>query len=56
MTPGRLKIAIQRLIRDETRHYSRAEYLKFIQWLASEACAREKAVYEDDLAQLEDRL
>jgi len=54
MAPTDLKKRIQKLIDDGTRHYSRAEYLDFLDWLISEGQCRETALKEEDLANLED--
>jgi len=56
MEMSRLKERIQRLIRDGTRHYGRADYLDFLDWLEEEAKVREQALHDDELAQLEEHL
>ena len=50
MAPTELKKRIQKLINDGIRHYSRAEYLAFLDWLISEGQCRQTALREEELA------
>jgi len=54
MDPTDLKTRIQKLIDDGTRHYSRAEYLDFLDWLISEGQCRETALICESRVKEED--